>query len=283
MSARIRSRLHRMVPLLPALLLFVMTQPLAHEYWLDPVGVDWKVGGELLADIRNGEAMIGTALPFQPDKFSRAGMISDSERLSLSGRLGDYPALRLPLKETGLHLLLLETTRRELRHEDYRAFQTFLESHALQDIGERHRASGMPQQNIIEHYYRYCKTFVFVDASADVSNTSPSSAPHKSPALEAQGQRLELLTSNNPITSDSLRLQLLLEGAALVSRQVELYHLDDQQQITRHTATTDASGIVEFGASLAGDYLVNSVAVLEPEDASAHWTTLWASLFFQKN
>lgn len=251
---------------------------LAHEYWLDPVGTQWQTGSTLQADIRNGQDFTGTPYPFDPQGLARAGLISDHARRPLTGRLGDYPAIEIPLKDTGLNLLLLETTQRELKYEAYSDFETFLDYHGLQAIKQRHKNRGLPSEGIVEHYYRYCKALVNVtaaDASPAISETSTA-------ALQPQSQRFELVALENPFDVDTLSLQLLFEAAPLENRQVELFYRNSGDVVARLTAVTDEKGVVRFDVSSSGEYLVNSVLVLEPDAPPAHWVTLWASLFFQQ-
>ncbi len=267
----------------------------AHEYWLQPTDMPWLVGEQLRADVRNGENFVGDTLPFDPDAFARAGLISENHRLALNGRLGDYPAFQMPLQETGLHLLLLETTRRELLHEQYSDFETFLNYHGLQGIAERHRNRDLPDQGIVEHYYRYCKSFIDVrsptpgkdqSAQSTQSTQSAQSTPDTPPAaaLAPQMQRLELIALTDPMQGNTLQLQLHLEGAPLANRQVELFHRDSESAaVTRTLLDTDANGLASFDTAAPGQYLFNSVTVLEPADTSAHWETLWASLTFHKS
>lgn len=263
---------------------------LAHEYWLDPVGTQWQAGDMLQADIRNGQDFTGTPYPFDPQGLARAGLISDHERRALTGRLGDYPAIEIPLTDAGLNLLLLETTRRELKYKAYSDFETFLDYHGLQAIKQRHKDRGLPSEGIVENYYRYCKALVDVtaaDASPAISETNTEESAQGEPsnstaALQPQNQRFELVALENPFDVDTLSLQLLFEAAPLENRQVELFHRNSNDVVARLTAVTDEVGIVRFDVSSSGDYLVNSVLLLEPDAPTAHWVTLWASLFFQQ-
>lgn len=276
----------RIAAALSAIVLFSSAmQSVAHEYWLDPVGTRWVAGGELQADIRNGQEFLGTTLPFDPAAFARAGLVSDGHRQGLDGRLGDYPAIRLSLQDAGLNLLLLETTPRELRYDDFEDFETFLDYHGLHDIAERHQARGLPRQDIVEHYYRYCKSLIEVEPTAIINTDAPLAkyVSQTAPALSPQNQRLELIADSNPMQADTLRLQLRFEGKALAGRQVELFFRGSADTVMRTLAMTDDTGHVEFATESAGDYLVNSVKVTEPTDKAAHWETHWASLTFQKN
>lgn len=263
---------------------------LAHEYWLDPVGTQWQTGDTLQADIRNGQDFTGTPYPFDPQGLARAGLISDHQRRSLTGRLGDYPAIQIPVNDVGLNLLLLETTQRELKYKTYSDFETFLDYHALQPIKQRHKDRGLPTEQIIEHYYRYCKAMINVHAANSSSaniNSKTQHAEHyatttSSAALQPQDQRFELVPLENPFEVNTLNLQLLFEEAPLSNRQVELFHRNRRGIVVRSTSISDETGHVQFDVSISGDYLVNSVLLLEPDTPSAHWVTLWASLFFQQ-
>lgn len=263
---------------------------LAHEYWLDPVGTQWQTGDTLQADIRNGQELTGTPYPFDPQGLARAGLISDYQRRPLTGRLGDYPAIQIPLSDAGLNLLLLETTQRELRYDAYSDFETFLDYHALQTIKQRHYDRGLPTEQIIEYYYRYCKALVNVqpvDTAPAISETVTMESGQRATvntaaALQPQDQRFELVPLENPFEVNSLSLQLLFEESPLADRQVELFHRDSRDVVIRRTAVSDDQGLVQFDVSTSGDYLINSVLVLEPDAPPAHWTTLWASLFFQQ-
>lgn len=262
----------------------------AHEYWLDPVGTQWQPGDTLQADIRNGQEFSGTRYPFDPQGLARAGLISDRQRRSLTGRLGDYPAIQIPVTDAGLNLLLLETTQRELKYKAYGDFETFLDYHALQPVKQRHMDRGLPTEQIIEHYFRYCKALLNVqpaDTSPAISESNTLESARRAPAnaaaaLQPQDQRFELVPLQNPFEVNSLSLQLLFEQAPLGNRQVELFHRDSRDVVVRSTAVSDEKGLVQFDVSSTGDYLVNSVLVLEPDAPPAHWTTLWASLFFQQ-
>lgn len=251
----------------------------AHEYWLEPVGTQWQIEDTLKADIRNGQEFTGAAFPFDPQALSRAGLISATQRRALTGRLGDYPAIRMPLQEAGLHLLLLETTRRELVYEDFDKLSNFLDYHGLAELKQQHRMRNLPDSNIIEHYYRYCKALFVVNAK---DAGSPPNDYDAAPALQAQEQRLELIALDNPIRNGTLQLQLNFEGDPLAGRQVELFHRSTTAEVSRTTAISDDHGRVSFDIAAAGGYLLNSVNVLESINPSVHWVTLWASLYFQK-
>lgn len=284
--------------LLAAYLLFATGCVGAHEYWLDPVGSLWRVGDTLQADIRNGQDLVGTAFPFSPETLARAGLISDEKRVALRGRLGDYPAFQLPIQEGGLHLLLLETTRRQVTYETMDEFEVFLSEHALTDFADRHRQRALPETDILEHYYRYCKALINVASSREIDTESrtrssldaleqavdsPSTTyAQLAPALQPQDQRLELMVAENPLGSTTMSVRVLFEGTPLADRQIELFHRGESATVTKTIKQSDDDGFAHFDVAAAGDYLINSVWIEVPPDSSAHWKTSWASFFFQQ-
>jgi len=270
----------------------------AHEYWLDPVGSQWQIGDLLQADIRNGDDFVGTAFPFDPESLARAGLISDSKRQGLRGRLGDYPAFQLPVQEEGIHLLLLETTQRQITYDDLEAFEKFLGEHSLDEFSERHQQRDLPETDISETYYRYCKALLTVSSSSGTNLNSRTSAASNdvsdavdsqnvthnrpTPALQLQDQRLELVVAENPLGSETVSVQVLFEGVPLADRQIELFHRNESSKVEKTIKQSDDEGYAQFSIAAAGDYLLNSVWIEESPDSSAHWTTYWASLFFQQ-
>ena len=258
----------------------------AHEYWLEPAGTIWHTGDTLKADIKNGQDFAGTSFPFDPDGLSRAGLISASERVALSGRLGDYPAFQMPLHESGLHLLLLETTKRELVYKDREEVDEFLDYHALAETVYSNNAQfSIPDTDIRENYYRFCKALVSVSApAADTAKSAQTTEAEESSehALGAEDQQLELILSDNPLGAQSVRARVMFEAEPLAQRQVELFYRDASEAVTRTTQSSDDDGYVEFDIAASGDYLLNAVWVEMPEDASADMVTLWASLFFHQ-
>ena len=259
-------------------LVFVLfsSTALAHEYWLDPVESQLSVGDTLLVDVRNGEGFSGAAYPFDPTRLQTAELVSNKTRSQLAGRLGDYPAFQVRVSEPGLQLMRVDTRMAELEYESSATFEAFLAEHALDDIGKRHRERGLPLTDIVERYYRFCKSFISIGERA-LHRTGEQAS-----ALQAQGQRFELVPQGDPYQTDLLSIQVLLEGEPKLGRQVELYHRNRSWQVSRITAITDGQGLVSFDVSAEGDYLLNSVWLLESVDDSVHWESLWASMVFER-
>lgn len=268
-----------------ATILLSVTYANAHEYWLAPVEKQWQVGQVFKADIRNGEDFIGTAYPFDNAALRFGGLISDTARRPLRGRLGDYPAISYKLEEPGLHLSILETTAREITYEKSDKFQNFLHYHDLNSIANALPDMPSGQNKIRERYFRFVKAlFVVAPANSTSPETSLINAMQKdstAAALEAQGQRLELVAGSVSDDTNDINVTLLLDGKALANRQVEIFHqADSKSEATRKLALSDAKGTVTFNIAAKGDYLINSVWISRPQINDVDWETLWASMTF---
>lgn len=262
-------------------LLMLSQQSFAHEYWLDSTQPTWLVGDTLTMDIRNGENYVGNALPLNPHALVAAGIVSPDTRKPLAGRLGDYPAIQLPLTESGLHLVIVETSDTPLNYEDLPAFEQFLSDHDYLPIKDQHLANGYPQTNIRESYTRFAKSLVTVSNSNDKTDKKLKLDTDQA-ALDAQGLRYELVALNDPHTNDSLSTRLLLNSTAVAGRQIEWYHRDTSGVVIKNKAKTDHQGEVLIDISEPGEYLLNSVWIKPATIKEAHWQSYWASLTFEK-
>ena len=81
-----------------------------------------------------------------------------------------------------------------------------------------------------------------------------------------------------------MQVQLQFENEPLAERQIELFYRNTKQQSTRHTVRSDVNGRATFNVSADGDYLINSVTLLEPDQRqNVEWISLWTTLFFQQS
>lgn len=268
-----------------ATILLSVTYAHAHEYWLAPIENQWQAGQMFKADIRNGEDFIGTAYPFDNTALRVGGLISNNARRPLRGRLGDYPAISYKLEEPGLHLAILETTAREITYEKSEKFQNFLDYHDLNATANALAYTASGQGNIRERYFRFVKALFVVapdnSTSSERSLINAMQKDSKTAALEAQGQRLELVATSVTDDTHEMNITLLLDGKALANRQIEIFHqADSKTKATRTLALSDAKGSVTFSVAAKGDYLINSVWMSRPQINDVDWETLWASMTF---
>jgi len=256
---------------------------MAHEYWLAPVQSLWQTGEIFQADIRNGENFTGPAYPFDTDTIRVGGLVSNTARRALAGRLGDYPAIRFELQEPGMQMILLETTARELEYDTRADFHRFLDYHSLDTVVAGDQSADSDDSAIKELYYRFVKTLFYVDESdrseQPYSLLSILEKDPDAPALQAQGQHFELVINGS--STGILNILLMFDEHPLPGRQIEIFFKSaTNKTITRSTTWTNEMGHASVVATAPGNYLVNSVWITPEEKTDIDWKTYWASLTF---
>lgn len=284
----------------PALLAFVLcpTPGLTHEYWLDPLDTTVPVGARVLIDTRNGQDFVGSAFPYNPERFQSATLASPSQQTPLSSELGDYPAFHLNIMEVGTHRVAVSTTQNLLSYSTRADFDEFLVYHGFSDT-ETKRLLGdqasalLPQHNIQEGYYRYATTYItgHDNATETSKNTGPDTGPDTEQDNEPDGPLLNTLTDhafslhplNDPTLCRSpLAVELSYEGMPVNNRQVELFHevSDEADTVTRYTARTNENSVAIFDINEPGHYLINAVLLAPPDRPGLNLTSHWASMTF---
>jgi len=254
----------------------------AHEYWLDPVDSSITRGSAAIIDVRNGENFTGSAFPFDNSKFQAVSVNSETSKTSYDGRLGDYPALNPQLNNDGLYSIHVNSTANLLSYKTWDQFNAFLDYHDLDTIKDRHNQRALPATDITERYFRSAKTLIQVNSSGVLSLDDATSVDiHNNHVFSASGSVFELLLLDNPYSNtDTVRIKLLYQNKPLIGRQVELFWKGST--LLRFTSLTNENGIASFKLLGSGDYLINAVNVVEPEDKDVHWLSYWASMTFER-
>ena len=275
----------------------------AHEYWLDPLDATPDAGGLLLVDIRNGEDFSGSSFPYDPRRMQRVELVGPNEVIDVEGRLGDFPAFRIPVGNAGPYMLLVETGAQPLVYDTLADFTTFLDYHGVSGILERHVERGLAETEIRERYYRYAKTLVYAGERTE------GVEEHSSAVFASLGTRLEIVAGNDPANDVAIDLILLFDGYPLADSQAEIFLRKADGTVSRRIGRSDSDGKLAFAIDEPGKYLVNAVRVVEPsvttteeatgdaphraeESKSAEsrqpalapqWESHWASLTFEKS
>lgn len=251
----------------------------SHEYWLDPIDSSVSLGEKIIVDIRNGQDYSGASFPYDSAKYKSVVINSAEASAAYSGRLGDYPAIHLTPTTTGLHSINVDTVQSILVYDSWTQFSDFLDYHGLGAIRDLHLNKQLPKTEIKEKYYRSAKTYF------QVKNESSSRAVNvderDQPALDPVGSLFEMIPLQNPFVAETeLKVQLLFNNSPLTERQVEMFWKGSQ--LIRLTTTSDENGIATFKLLGTGDYLINAVLVIEPENTGIHWISHWASITFER-
>ncbi len=259
---------------------------LAHEYWLDPIHPTLSTDSRLLVDARNGQDFVGSAFPYDPERFRSAIMVRPSGTVALTSRLGDYPAFHVTPTEPGTHQIAVTTSLSLLSYDTRADFNEFLDYHGFTDNEQRNLFGdqsqivlpefNIPDFNIQEGYYRYAKTFVQVN--------SPSRNEHQTQGISHQlDHAFELVPDKDPTLCEStLALTLIYNDQPVDNRQIEVFHkhVSEKEDVTRTLTRTDSTGLATIQTDKAGDYMINSVVIDAPDTVGLHLSSHWTSMTF---
>ena len=83
---------------------------MAHEFWISPEAYQIAEGDPIVANLRVGENLTGSAYSYLPRNTERFELYLGSEPQEVTSRIGDRPALNLTLPGDGLAIVVHETT-----------------------------------------------------------------------------------------------------------------------------------------------------------------------------
>lgn len=251
--------------------LFCALPAQAHEFWVEPHAYSVKVGGEIVADLKNGENFKGATYAYIPEQFASFTLHTRKGASNVEGRRGDYPALTMKTKTGGLHVFAYASARNVIVYPSFEKFETFATGKNLGWVTARHEERGLEKDRITEHYYRYAKALVKVGSGAgrDVLTGLP----------------FELVAEINPYSTaakDGVRLRLYQNGAPVPNFELQVYNFPpNQRKAVATIAHTDATGRATIPRAEGGEFMVNAVQIIEPgpvdADAGAEWTSIWAT------
>lgn len=252
----------------------------SHEYWLDPIDSSVGLGEKVIVDIRNGQDYSGASFPYDSAKY-KSVVIKNAEKSAIySGRLGDYPAIHHTPTILGLHSISVDTVQNTLVYDSWSQFSDFLDYHGLEEIKTDHLAKQLPKTQIKEHYFRSAKTYFEVNGDLPLNALSTANSLSNA-ALEPVGSLFEMIPLENPYKAETeLTVKLLFNNLPLADRQVEMFWKGSQ--LVRLTTTSDSNGNATFKLLGDGDYLINAVQVVEPENPDIQWISHWASITFER-
>lgn len=251
----------------------------SHEYWLDPIDSSVNLGEKIIVDIRNGQDYSGASFPYDSAKYKSVVINSAENSVSYSGRLGDYPAIHHTPTTAGLHSINVDTVQSILVYDSWTQFNDFLDYHGLERIRDFHLSNQLPKTEIKEKYYRSAKTYFQVKNEKSFASVKVNARDQT--ALEPVGSLFEMIPLQNPLNAETeISIQLLFNSSPLAKRQVEMFWKGSE--LKRLTTTSDDNGIATFKLLGKGDYLLNSVQLVESENPGIHWVSHWASITVER-
>ncbi len=252
------------------LLVQVATPVAAHEFWLDPSTYRPKVGEPVAISIRIGQYFKGNSYPFLREEFRRFVAVDGSGETPITGVDGDDPAVTMTFKRPGLVTIAHYSTSETLVFDAWEKFEAYLKLEGLEHIAPLHRAQGKPLTKIVEIYSRCAKLLLDVGSAGGEDR--------------AVGMPLELIAERNPYrlaAGEKLPVRLLYQGKPIAGVQITAISKADPTK--RHNFRTDAAGRADITLAASGPWLLNAVHMIAPAAGDkAHWTSLWASLNFER-
>ncbi|CAM4071308.1 DUF4198 domain-containing protein [Palleronia rufa] len=252
----------------------------AHEFWIESDDYALDPGQDLVATVRVGQKFQGTSYPYFPPNFTLFATVAPGadEMVPVRMRLGDRPALSMPVEQEGLTTVLHVSRYFDLTWESWEKFDDFVREKDGDWVIDAHAERGFEQvEGIREAYARFAKALYAVGDGAGEDR--------------AYGLETEIVALENPYTdaaSDGLDVQVLYDGAPRADAQIEVFSKplgDDQAEATVTKVQTDADGRATVTVENGRQYLLDSVVFREPADDlmagfDPQWETLWASLTF---
>lgn len=245
----------------------------SHEFWIEAQEYQVPGGGEVRADLRNGEIFKGAALSYNPMRFTRFEAVTGGVAAPLEGRIGDIPAVQMTPPD-GLLVLAHETTLSRLTYKEWEKFAAFAEHKDFPGIEARHAARDLPREGFREGYTRHVKALVAVGDGAGSDR--------------ALGLETEFVALANPYAdeiADGLPVRLLYQGAPRADAQIEVFERAPDGAVTVSLLRSDDAGEAVIPVQPGHTYLLDAVVLREPVPALAAekdivWETLWAGLSF---
>jgi uncharacterized protein DUF4198 len=242
----------------------------AHEFWIEAQAYQVPSGGQLVAELKNGQEFQGVSLAFFENNFTRFDIVSGDTVVPVEGRMGDSPALNVEAPLDGLLAVVHETKPLLVTYKEWSKFQTFADHKDFPDIQARHVENGFPDPPFKERYSRHVKALFAVGDGAGSDREV--------------GLKTEFVALTNPYAPDfdgMMRVQVLLDGAPRKDVQVEVFDRPTEGEVDINMHRTDDEGIAIIPVTPGHTYLFDAV-VLEPilGDETAVWFTYWAALTF---
>jgi uncharacterized GH25 family protein len=250
--------------------LVLMSQTTAHEFWLEPVKFQIKVGENLQVHEKVGQDFKGNQYVYLSSAYESLNITQGDKTRSVTSKLGDLPAINEAVEGEGLVILSAETTPSDVTYEKWDKFSSFIKSKGLDWVLIKHKERKLPEKNFVESYRRFAKTLVKVGKGEGNDR--------------ALGLGFEWVIETNPYTTKSgaIEAQLLWKGKPHAQAHVSVFN-KVAGEVIKTELMTDAEGRVEVTRAKGGMFLINAVQMIEAptkmvKERGAVWESHWASM-----
>ena len=247
----------------------------AHEYWIEPHKFEVETGGEIEADLRNGQNFKGNRLYFLTNGFTRFDIFDGRAIHNANGNNGDQPALKFKTTIPGLHILTYQSTFSDLTFEKWEKFLTYTKNQGLDKVVKRHLERGLDKNNFRESYARTIKALVKVGEGT--GNDKRTGLP-----FEFVAQENPYRLKGDGTVRQQINVRLFLEEKWAVNKQVLIFQ--NNGKVTQTTGHTDGQGLIAIPLNGGGKFMLSAVHMFEgdddPDTKRPEWLSYWANLIF---
>lgn len=231
----------------------VATGASAHEFRIDAETYQVPAGGQLVANLDNGQNSEGTTPSCIPRNFSRFDMVRGDTIRPVAARMTERPALNVPAPMDGPVAVVHETAPYFVNRKERKKIKALGGHKDFPDIATRHVKA-------------------LIGAGSGAGND------------RAVGLKTELVAITNRCTPDfdgRMRVQVLFHGQPRGDRQVGVFERPPSGEVEVTLHRTDDKGIATIAVKPGHAHLCDAVK-LEPilKDNSATWDTFRAALTF---
>lgn len=256
---------------LTCLLLSLLGLSVAREFWLQPVKFLFTRGEKLLVSFNVGENLIG--VPWDLSKNSVETLVLEGLKTSVnlidSVRAGNKDHLSYVLKESGTHLLVMQSTNTFMELEAAE-FNAYLKEYGLDEILDRRQKTSTLESPAKEYFSRHAKLLIQVDAQKDDTYKKVVGFP------------VEIIPDRNPYSlkiSDPIRFKILFDGKPVFGVRAKVWNRFDNRT-TIQNIYTEKDGTFEARISNPGPWMISVVRMVPSKQREADWQSYWGSLVF---
>lgn len=247
----------------------------AHEYYLMPDRFLAVAGEEVAISHRLGQNFKGNEMSYIDAWNIRSEVWENGRMRQVSGLDGDRPALTIVPHGEGLLAVIHQSNIDLLTFKTWEKFRNYATKEGLEHALQASQEGIKPKEGLKEAYARYAKTLISV-------GNNPSGND------QATGMKIELVALAHPLAlteGQAMPVQLLFDGKPLAGAKVKVFVGEGTE--FRHQIRTNSEGEVMIAADGPGPYLLNAIAMTEPQSekavqSEAHWESFWASLTFER-
>ena len=238
----------------------------AHELWLEADQYKLKRGGQLTANIKVGQDLVGESYPYLSQETEKLFIVSKKGLRKLNQTDGDYPAIQRTINDSGTQYLYYQSNKELLKYQDYKTFIEFTNEYYLN--------YDLNNKNIPNEIYQRFAKIIFDSETSNFFKVK-------------QNLDFEIVNQNNPYKNNLSEIQILLKKKSFINKKFVVF-FKNENEFERKIYQTDSKGFAMIDSSKKGLYLISAVDLeklnfIDQIKYKADYFSRWASITFKKN